>query len=75
MRRPSQSAQKWKLSISKKALEERVKAAGYDWKSSVGKGLTYLVMAVPDSNSTKAQKARKLGVVCISEGDLLALLG
>ena len=64
-----------KLSIPKKALEDQVKASGNIWKTSVGKGLTYLVMADPNSNSTKAQKARKLGVQCISEGDLLKKLG
>ena len=36
----------------------------------VTKGLTYLVMADPDSGSTKARKARDYGTECI---DLAAL--
>lgn len=63
-----------KLSQSKKVYEQMVKDAGHEWKSSVAKGLNYLVMADPESTSSKAVKARKLGVKCISEEQLTELL-
>lgn len=40
---------------------------------SVKKGLDYLVMADPNSTSSKAQKARKMGVQLISEEDFVAM--
>lgn len=48
-------------------LERLATEAGASVKKSVGKGLTYLVMADAESASTKAQAARKLGVTCLSE--------
>ena len=39
----------------------------------VVKGLTYLVLADPTSTSSKADKARQLGVKVISEDQLIAL--
>lgn len=56
-------------------LEEMVKTAGGEVKSSVGKKLTYLVIADPKSTSSKAVAARKNGTTCISEDDLLQLVG
>ena len=56
-------------------LEKRAKEAGGQIKNSVGKGLTYLVIADPNSTSTKAKAARKNGTVCISEEDFLAMVG
>lgn len=56
-------------------LEEIVKRAGGEVKTSVGKKLTYLVMADPKSASSKAQAARKNGTQCISEETLLELAG
>lgn len=44
-------------------------------KDSVGKGLTYLVMADPASGSTKAKAAAKNGTHCISEEDFLKTVG
>lgn len=52
-------------------LEKMASDAGADVKSSVGKGLTYLVIADPNSTSSKAQAARKLGTTLISEEDFL----
>lgn len=56
-------------------LEEMVKRAGGEVKTSVGKKLTYLVLADPNSTSSKAQAARKNGTQCISEETLLGLVG
>jgi len=55
-------------------LEKMAADAGADVKSSVGKGLTYLVIADPNSTSSKAASARKLGTTLISEEDFLALV-
>lgn len=55
-------------------LEKMATDAGGDLKSSVGKGLTYLVIADPNSNSSKAVAARKLGTVLMSEEDFLELI-
>lgn len=44
-------------------------------ESSVKKGLDYLVMADPNSTSSKAQKARKLGTKILSEADFFKMLG
>lgn len=56
-------------------LEQLVRAAGGDVKTSVGKKLTYLVMADANSTSSKAQAARKNGTKCISEEDFMKLVG
>lgn len=55
-------------------LEKMAADAGGDVKGSVGKGLTYLVIADPNSSSSKAQAARKLGTKLISEDDFLDLV-
>lgn len=55
-------------------LEKMAADAGADIKSSVGKGLTYLVIADPHSTSSKAVSARKLGTTLISEDDFLKLV-
>ena len=55
-------------------LEKMAADAGADVKGSVGKGLTYLVIADPNSTSSKAQAARKLGTTLISEDDFLDLV-
>jgi DNA ligase (NAD+) len=57
----------------RKELVAMAEAAGHTVKSGVGVGLDYLVLADPDSNSSKAVKARKLGTQCISEEDFYAL--
>jgi len=55
-------------------LEELVKQAGGEVKKSVGKKLTYLVMADANSTSSKAQAARKNGTTCISEVEFMKML-
>lgn len=55
-------------------LEKMAAEAGGDVKSSVGKGLSYLVIADPNSTSSKAQAARKLGTKLISEEEFLDLI-
>lgn len=60
---------------SRAELEQLVQQAGGEVKNSVGKKLTYLVMADPNSNSSKAQAARKNGTQCISEEAFLKLAG
>lgn len=55
-------------------LEKMAAEAGADVKGSVGKGLTYLVIADPNSTSSKAVAARKLGTSLISEEDFLDLV-
>lgn len=56
-------------------LEQLVKEAGGEVKNSVVKNLDYLVMADPNSTSTKAQAARKNGTKCITEDTLLEIIG
>jgi DNA ligase (NAD+) len=62
------------MNIKRPLLEKMATDAGADIKSSVGKGLTYLVIADPASTSSKAVSARKLGTLLISEQDFLNLL-
>lgn len=64
-----------KTSMKRSDLEALVKERGGTVKGSVGKGLTYLVMADPNSGSTKAVAAQKLGTLTISEADFLKLAG
>ena len=59
---------------SKKSdYEQPLKMAGYRLVDEVVPGLAFLVLAEPDSNSSKAQKARKHGVPIISEDELRVL--
>lgn len=51
-----------------------IEAAGGDVKSSVGKGLTYLVQADATSESSKTKKAAKFGTEVISEETLMELM-
>ena len=55
-------------------LEKMAADAGADIKSSVGKGLTYLVIADPNSTSSKAVAARKMGTTLISEEEFLDMV-
>ena len=52
---------------------EPLRAAGYALVDDVSKGLSFLVLAEPDSSSSKAEKARRLGVAVISEEALIQL--
>lgn len=56
-------------------LVEIAEAAGATVKGSVTKNLTYLVMADPNSGTTKARAAKKNGTTCISEEEFLAMAG
>lgn len=63
-------------SVRKRAVLEKMAAdAGGDVKGNVGKGLTYLVLADPDSTTSKAVAARKHGTTCLSEEDFVAMCG
>lgn len=55
-------------------LEKMAVDAGADVKSSVGKGLSILVIADPNSSSSKAVAARKLGTKLISEEEFLEMV-
>lgn len=54
--------------------EAPLRSAGYQLLEDVTKDLDYLVLADSASTSGKAQKARKLGVEVISEGQLIELI-
>lgn len=56
-------------------LAAMAEAAGALVKKSVSKGVTYLVLADPNSTTAKAKAARKNGTECISEDHLLEMLG
>lgn len=56
-------------------LEAMAAGAGGVVKSSVGKGLSFLVIADPNSTSSKAVAARKNGTTCISEEDFVRMAG
>jgi len=62
------------MDTSRTLLQKMVEEAGGTVKNSVGKGLTYLVIADPNSTSSKAQAARKLDVKLLSESDFLDLV-
>ena len=61
-------------SMGRKEASSLAERNGYEVKSSVTKGLTYLVMADPNSTSTKANKARELGTSVIGEADFLKMM-
>lgn len=62
------------MKMKRPLLEKMAAEAGADVKNSVGKGLTYLVIADPSSTSSKAQAARKFGTSLISEDEFLDLV-
>jgi DNA ligase (NAD+) len=62
------------MSHKRAELEQMVVEAGGTVKSSVGKGLTYLVINDTASTSSKAQAARKLGTSLISEDEFLSMI-
>jgi len=55
-------------------LAAALEAAGAVQKSSVGKGLTFLIVKDPTSGSAKVQAAQKHGTNVVSPGDAWALL-
>lgn len=56
-------------------LQAMVLAAGGRIEDRVGKGLSFLVIADPNSTSSKAVAARKNGTQCISEEDFVKMAG
>jgi DNA ligase (NAD+) len=61
-------------SIKRNLAEERVKALGASVKSSVVKGLSYLVTNDTESGSAKNKKALELGTKIIDEEEFLGLI-
>jgi len=59
---------------TRKQMQDLVTTRGGRAAKSVSDGLDYLVMANPDSTSSKAKKARQLGTEILSEGEFFALL-
>jgi DNA ligase (NAD+) len=57
------------------ALGDALEKAGGSMKSSVSKGLSYLIAADPSSTSGKAQKARTYGTQVIGIDDAWAMVG
>ncbi len=55
-------------------LEKMAADAGADVKNSVSKGLSILVIADPNSTSSKAVAARKIGTQLISEEDFIKIV-
>lgn len=62
------------LSMPRGQASKMAESAGYEVKSSVTKGLTYLVTADPESGSSKNEKAKKYGTKVIGEADFLKLV-
>ena len=62
------------LSRPRKEYEDMVEKHGGTLLSGVTKDLKYLVMADPNSGSSKAEKARKYGTKCINEADFLTVV-
>jgi DNA ligase (NAD+) len=63
------------LSKQRNLVEKDIEAAGGECKSSVGRGLTYLVQSDASSTSSKSEKAKKLGTQVIDEATLYAMIG
>jgi DNA ligase (NAD+) len=61
-------------SMKRNQAEEKIKALGASAKSTVVKGLSYLVTNDPGSGSAKNKKARELGVPIINEDEFLKML-
>lgn len=62
------------LSRPRKELEDLVEKHGGNLLSGVTKDLKYLVMADPNSGSSKAEKAKKYGTQCIDEAAFFKLV-
>ncbi|MDR2965439.1 MAG: NAD-dependent DNA ligase LigA [Treponema sp.] len=61
-------------SIKRGQAEEKIKTLGAQAKSSVVKGLSYLVTNDPESGSSKNKKALELGVKIIGEDEFLTII-
>ena len=62
------------MSISRKEAIDMVESLGGEVKSSVSKGLTYLVTNDKNSGSGKNKKAAELGIAILDEKDFLKLV-
>jgi DNA ligase (NAD+) len=62
------------MSRGRKEIAADIEAAGGEVKSSVGKGLDFLVQADPSSKSGKTQKAEKYGTRVIGEEELMEMI-
>lgn len=62
------------ISIKRGDAQKLVEVMGGEIKTSVSKGLTYLVQANPKSMSGKAQKAKKYGTKVIGEKEFMDLV-
>lgn len=62
------------MSKPRKEIEKAIEAAGGEIKSSVGKGLGFLVQADASSTSSKTEKAKKCGTKVISEDELWSMM-
>lgn len=62
------------MSKPRKDIEKAVELEGGECKSSVGKGLDYLVQADENSTSSKSEKAKKCGTKVISENMLWRMM-
>ena len=60
--------------MGRKEASALAEKAGYEVKTSVSKGLTYLVTNTPDSGSSKNRKAQAFGTKIIDETQFLALI-
>lgn len=63
------------LSGSRPQVEARIRAAGGTVKSTVGRGLSFLVCNMPDEGTAKLKRARELNIPIISEKTLIDMLG
>ncbi|MCL2210525.1 MAG: NAD-dependent DNA ligase LigA [Treponema sp.] len=61
-------------SMKRGEAEEKIKALGAQAKTSVVKGLSYLVTNDPSSGSSKNKKAEDLGIPIIDEVEFIALI-
>ncbi|MCL2190584.1 MAG: NAD-dependent DNA ligase LigA [Treponema sp.] len=61
-------------SMKRPKAEEKIRALGASAKTSVAKGLSYLVTNDPESGSSKNKKALSLGIPIIDEAGFLAML-
>ena len=60
--------------MKRSEAENIVKANGGSVKSSVSKGLSFLVTNTPESGSSKNKKAAELNITIITESEFLALV-
>ena len=60
--------------MSRNEASAKAMQAGYEVKSGVSKGLTYLITNTPDSGSSKNKKAKELGTKVITEEEFIKLI-